>query len=252
MNRRQIVISRLRKHLLFTLAILFSTLFTTNIFAGVLLGSTRVIFDAEQRSASTVVSNVTSQDYAVQVWVNDQSDSADSAVPFIAMPALFRVRPGGEQVVRIIKTPGDLPQDRESVFYLNAQEIPVAVKGEQNVLKVAIRTRIKLFYRPKVLMEMADEGRGKLSWSLREDEKGVNLRVDNPTPYFVTFAGVRVSGQGQSVELKDMEMIAPKSVQEYPLGHKMNTDHALVEFSMINDYGGYTKPLKVDVRKNLN
>lgn len=39
---------------------------------------------------------------------------------------------------------GDLPVDRESVFWLNVKEIPKK-SAEENVLQIAVRSRIKLF-----------------------------------------------------------------------------------------------------------
>jgi chaperone protein EcpD len=64
-------------------------------------------------------------------------------------PPLFRLDAMKEQMVRIVPTAHNLPTDRESVFYFNAQEIPAASNDDGNTLKIALRTRIKLFYRPK-------------------------------------------------------------------------------------------------------
>ncbi|WP_256233791.1 fimbrial biogenesis chaperone, partial [Pseudomonas sp. NBRC 111135] len=116
--------------------------------AGVMLGGTRIVFDGNKRDASITVSNTTLQPYAVQTWINTEADDNSTSTPFVATPPLFRLDPRKEQLVRIQKVPGDLPQDRESVFYFNAQEIPVAGKADENTLKIAMRTRIKLFYRP--------------------------------------------------------------------------------------------------------
>jgi len=212
--------------------------------AGIMLNGTRIIFDAAERSTSTVVSNLTASDYAVQTWVNDATDSKHQLSPFIAMPALFKVRAGEEQVVRIIKTPGQLPEDRESVFYFNAQEIPVLDKKQENALKVAVRTRVKLFYRPSSLSGTAQEALGTLSWKFIDRPSGTVLQVTNPSAYHITFIGIRVVDGGTAVELQDVDMVAPKSSQEYPLKHKLKSTSATVEFSSINDYGGYSDPLK--------
>jgi len=215
--------------------------------AGIMLNGTRIILNADERSASTIVSNLTSSDYAVQTWVNDAADSKDRLSPFIAMPALFKVRAGEEQVVRIIKTPGQLPEDRESVFYFNAQEIPVLQQQQENALKVAVRTRVKLFYRPGNLPGSAQQAPGQLSWKLLKQPSGTVLRVTNPSAYHVTFIGIRVMEGGNAIELQDVDMVAPKSSQDYPLNHRFKSGTATVEFSIINDYGGYSDPLKSSV-----
>ncbi|WP_025130362.1 molecular chaperone [Pseudomonas sp. PH1b] len=213
--------------------------------AGIMLNGTRIILGADERSASTIVSNLTRSDYAVQTWVNDARDSKDQRSPFIAMPALFKVRAGEEQVVRIIKTPGQLPQDRESVFYFNAQEIPVLEHKQENALKVAVRTRVKLFYRPANLPGNVQEAPALLAWKLVEQPGGgAVLRVSNPSAYHITFIGIRVLDGGTPVELPDVDMVAPKSSQDYPIPRRLTSRTVLVEFSTINDYGGYSEPVK--------
>ena len=215
-----------------------------HVVAGVMLNGTRIVLSAKEHNASTIVTNLTSSDYAVQVWVNDEKDDNASHSPFIALPALFKVRSGEEQVVRIIKTPGQLPVDRESVFYFNAQEIPVLTKGEINTLKVAIRTRVKVFYRPQNLSGNASDAPGQLLWKLVDTASGSALRVSNPTPYHVTFIGIRVLEGGTPTELENVDMVAPNSSLDFPVGHSVKAQKVAVEFSFINDYGGYSDILK--------
>ncbi|MEN5093802.1 molecular chaperone [Pseudomonas protegens] len=216
--------------------------------AEIMLSATRIILSADEHSASTVVSNLTSNDYAVQAWVNDARDSQDLYTPFIAMPALFKVRAGEEQVVRIIKTPGQLPEDRESLFYFNAEEILPLAHKQDKPLNVAARTRVKLFYRPGKLPGTAREAPSQLSWKLLDQPCGTVLRVTNPSAYHVTFMGVRIMDGGRPIELKNVGMVAPKSSQDYRIKHKLKSGTATVEFSIINDYGGYSEPLKSSVR----
>lgn len=46
--------------------------------------------------------------------------------------------------------PNTLPQDRESLFYLNVIDIPPDNPARSgNLLKLAMQNRIKLFYRPQ-------------------------------------------------------------------------------------------------------
>ncbi|WP_458737197.1 fimbrial biogenesis chaperone [Pseudomonas chlororaphis] len=126
------------------LALLLSTsLFSSFSQAGIMLGGTRIVYDGNKRDASITVSNITGQPYAVQAWVNTESDDNTTSTPFVAMPPLFRLDPHKEQILRIQKVPGALPEDRESVFYLNAQEIPVTNLEDENTLKVAIRSAVR-------------------------------------------------------------------------------------------------------------
>ncbi|PJI52023.1 molecular chaperone EcpD, partial [Methylobacterium radiotolerans] len=50
-----------------------------------------------------------------------------------------------------------MPQDKESVFWLNVLEIPPKDKANQNLLQMAFRSRIKLFYRPAGLKGKAED-----------------------------------------------------------------------------------------------
>jgi|EP00659_Diplonema_papillatum_P007167 chaperone protein EcpD len=211
--------------------------------AGIMLGGTRVVFDGSKRDAAITVSNTTSQPYAVQTWVNTEADDNSTPTPFVATPPLFRLDPRKEQVVRIQKVPGNLPADRESVFYFNAQEIPVASAGDENTLKIAMRTRIKLFYRPVGLKGSVLDTLPKLQWSLVQTQGKPVLVVNNPSAFHVSFIGVKVNASGRSVEVNEPTMVAPMSSQRYSLPGFTGTSGE-VEFSAINDYGGYTDPQK--------
>ncbi|WP_458736755.1 fimbrial biogenesis chaperone [Pseudomonas chlororaphis] len=227
------------------LALLLSTsLFSSFSQAGIMLGGTRIVYDGNKRDASITVSNITGQPYAVQAWVNTESDDNTTSTPFVAMPPLFRLDPHKEQILRIQKVPGALPEDRESVFYLNAQEIPVTNLEDENTLKVAMRTRVKLFYRPAKLQGSSSDALPQLRWSLVHKQGKTLLQVNNPSPFHVSFIGVQVVAGQQQIEVPEPKMVAPMSRQSYPLpGFKDNKGEVI--FSAINDYGGYSKPLRV-------
>ncbi|WP_017739489.1 molecular chaperone [Pseudomonas sp. CBZ-4] len=214
--------------------------------AGVMLGGTRIVFDGNKRDASISVGNTTAQPYAVQTWINTEADDNSTATPFVATPPLFRLDPRKEQMVRIQKVPGALPEDRESVFYFNAQEIPVAGKAGENTLKIAMRTRIKLFYRPAGLQGNPLEALPQLRWSLAQEQGKSVLVVNNPSAFHVSFIGVKVIAGAQTVEVEEPKMVAPVSSQRYALpGFSGRSGDVL--FSAINDYGGYSEPAKVSL-----
>lgn len=224
--------------------VLGSVLFGNTSHAGVMLGGTRIVFDGSKRDASITVGNTTSQPYAVQTWVNTEADDNTTATPFVATPPLFRLDPQKEQMVRIQKVPGELPQDRESVFYFNAQEIPVAAKAGENTLKIALRTRIKLFYRPPGLKGNSLDALETLRWSLVQEQGQTILVVNNPSAFHVSFIGVKVAAGAQSLEVKEPKMVAPMSSQRYALPG-FSSRNGEVMFSAINDFGGYSEPTTV-------
>lgn len=216
--------------------------------AALTLNGTRVVFDSDKRSASLIVANPSDRTFAVQTWVNTAADDTTTAVPFIPSPPLFRINPGKEQHIQINGLPNTLPTDRESLFYFNIQEIPQVNANESNVLNIALRTRIKLFYRPAQLKDNPVTGLKELQWSIELANAKPQLRVNNPTPFHVSFARIEVKGDGQQLVLHNAEMLAPLSSQTYALDGITPQAGLQVEFSAINDYGGYTLPLTLPIQ----
>ncbi|WP_075182834.1 molecular chaperone [Pantoea sp. 1.19] len=219
---------------------LLSTISLSAARAGIMVNKTRIIFNQNDNSATATLSNVSKDNYAVQVWINGESERSDEEIPFIVTPTLFRVAPSEEQIVKIIPLPRPaLPTDRESVYYFNAQEIPTVSKtGASNQLTVAIRTRLKLFYRPTGLAGSPDQAAATLKWA-RVDQGGqAHLRVTNPSPWNLSFSEIRFSSGGHTFNVSDPVMLKPFSHHDYALSGKTASRQGTVHFSIINDYGG--------------
>lgn len=204
------------------------------------VSSTRVVYDSDQRNSSVTVANPSNRTFAVQTWVNTAADDHTSAVPFIATPPLFRLNAGKEQHVQINGLPNTLPVDRESLFYFNVQEIPQAEPNQNNQLNIAMRTRIKLFYRPTDLPGTPAESLKALSWSIRNVDAKPQLVVHNPSPYHQSFINIELHGNGQHFTLKHTPMALPMSTQHFALEGFNPSPGIQVKFSIINDYGGVT------------
>lgn len=216
--------------------------------AALTLNGTRVVYDGGKRSVSLIVSNPSHDAYAVQTWVNTGADDATSTVPFIPSPPLFRLNPGKQQQVQINGLPNDLPNDRESLFYFNVQEIPQANTSEGNVLNIALRTRIKLFYRPGELKDNPIARLKDLQWSIKNTPGQPQLIVHNPTPFHVSFARLEVKGSGQHQSFQNAQMVEPLATRAYALDRITSGNDLQVEFSVINDYGGYSAPVTLPIQ----
>lgn len=216
--------------------------------AALTISSTRIVQASDKQSSSVVVANPSSRIYAAQSWVNTEADDNTTAVPLIATPALFRVDPGQEQTVQINRLPNDLPQDRESLFYFNLQEIPQVDDATQdNVLAIALRTRIKLFYRPSQLKGQPEQHLKDLKWSMDTIDGKLHLVVDNPSPYHYTFGRLELSAGGHTEALEARQMAAPLSKQAYPLKQLNTSGSTTLLFTTISDYGGTTPEQVVTV-----
>ncbi|WP_077046917.1 molecular chaperone [Pseudomonas sp. KK4] len=212
------------------------------------LSGTRVLFESDKRSVSLVVANPSDKPYAVQAWVNTSADDTTTAVPFAVSPPLFRVNPGKEQQLQINGLPNNLPTDRESLFFFNAQEIPQAEGEQSNVLNIAIRTRIKLFYRPAQLQDNPNLRLKDLQWSVQQICGKASLVVNNPTPFHYTFHRVQVSANGKTQTLATPPMVAPLDRQVYALDQVKPGPDLGVSFTTINDYGGITPAMNPSVQ----
>ncbi|MCY4763089.1 fimbrial biogenesis chaperone [Klebsiella aerogenes] len=193
--------------------------------AGVIVGGTRVIYDGNKKEASLNVKNPDKYSYLIQSWVDNENDGKKS--PFIITPPLFRLGATEENKLRIIRAGGNLPTDRESMYWMNIKTIP-ATENQQNAntLQIAIKTRLKLIYRPQGLSAMSDKTTDQLTWR----RSGQQLTVTNPTPYYMNFSILKVGGK----VVKDATYVAPKASASFtlPAGATGN-----ISWQLINDFG---------------
>lgn len=208
--------------------------------AALTINTTRIVHDSQNRNTSVVVANPSKRTYAVQTWVNTEADDTVTAVPLLATPALFRLDPDAEQLVQISALPNDLPQDRESLFYFNVQEIPQVSESGGNQLNIALRTRIKVFYRPSQLKASPQELLKQLTFSVQSVDGTPHLVVDNPTPYHYTFSRLELSSGAASEKIQAVKMAPPMGRQAYALTQMRANGDLQVTFTTLNDYGAVT------------
>lgn len=206
--------------------------FAVQVQAGIVIGGTRVIYNGEKKETSTSIRNQEKSGvYLVQSWID--TGVKENKAPFIVTPPLFRINPGEENILRIVRTGGSLPEDRESVFWLNVKSIPATDDSmpQNNVLQIVVKSRLKLFYRPAGL-----EGAQDIAYkNLSVVRSGNHLTVSNPTPYYVTLFTLKVDG----LEIKEADMVPPKGSVSFALP---STTASTVSWQAISDYGGISQP----------
>ncbi|ELY3760782.1 molecular chaperone [Cronobacter universalis] len=197
---------------------------------GIVVGGTRVIYEGnKQEAALSVKNNSSASPFLLQSWV-DNGDGKTRG-PFMVTPPLFRIEPEEDHDLRIAKT-GSLPGDRESLFYLNIRAIPPSSAEAVNTLKLVVKTRIKLFYRPQALVAGAQTAYQQLTFHLVDG----HLVAENPTPFYVVFDSLKVG----ATRIQSADMLAPFASQRFALPAKETGRE--VSWRVINDYGGVTKP----------
>ncbi|BET43037.1 MULTISPECIES: fimbrial biogenesis chaperone [Atlantibacter] len=215
-------------------ALLLSLLLCFTSFAnagGIVIGGTRVIYNGSAKEASiNVQNNSTTSPFLLQSWV-ENSDEKGRA-PFVVTPPLFRIEPQEKNTLRINKLNQTLPSDRESLFFLNIRAIPSSDKNAVNTLKLVVKSKIKLFYRPAGLSEGADTAWKQLRFTLSKH----TLTVENPTPWHVVFSSLKVG----TTLLKDAETLTPFSKKSFNFDAK-ESSHT-VTWQVIDDFGGTSEP----------
>ncbi|OLU36030.1 fimbria/pilus periplasmic chaperone [Pseudomonas sp. PA27(2017)] len=219
---------------------LFGSLMTLPASATIVLSNTRVVYNASDAETSVRLVNNGASPSIVQSWIDDgeiNQDPSQLKVPFMLMPPMARVEPGQGQTLRLMYTGEQLPSDRESIYYLNVLEIPpkANAKEGENYVQVALRTRIKLFFRPDRLQGRSIEAPAKMTWSIVEDHGVAYLKASNPTPYHVSMSEVALDANGKLTQVGE-GMVAPLQALSLKLNERPSRG-ARVRLSAIDDFG---------------
>jgi chaperone protein EcpD len=216
--------------------------------ASIVLDGTLVIYPGGDREVSVKLTNNGTQPVVAQAWLDDGDAKANPSrikVPFILMPPLARIDANKSQTLRLMYAGDPLPQDRESVYYLNVLEIPPKAArsdGARNFVQVALRSRVKVFYRPAGLEADPAQAPARLNWKLVHKGQHWMLEGANPTPYHVSLTEVAIDGMPESI---GSGMAAPGETLRFPLAGSP-AHAAQVRYTAIDDYGAarqQTRPI---------
>ncbi|ELP5685312.1 fimbria/pilus periplasmic chaperone [Salmonella enterica subsp. enterica serovar Bredeney] len=208
--------------------------FSTLAKAGVALGATRVIYPAGQKQVQLpVTNNDDASTFLIQSWVENAVGVKDGR--FVITPPLFAMQGKKENTLRIIDaTNNQLPQDRESLFWMNVKAIPSMDKSRlsDNTLQLAIISRIKLYYRPSKLAMPPDQAAEKL----RFRRSGSSLTLINPTPYYLTVTELNAGNR-----VLENALVPPMGEASIKLPSDSSSE---ITYRTINDYGALTPRMK--------
>ncbi|MBP7646441.1 MAG: fimbria/pilus periplasmic chaperone [Comamonas sp.] len=177
----------------------------------------------------------------MQIWVDrgdTQSKPQDADAPFLATPPIFRLDPLKGQSVRLAFTGENLPQDRESLFWFNALEIPPLPQDSAgNMMQIAVRSRLKLFYRPSGLSGDLPKAIEQVVWQVQRQGDGYALHGENSSPYHLSFSALSLEQGGRSTDTGG-GMIMPFSSRDFPLpGYSGGITGGKVRFRWMSDFG---------------
>ncbi len=219
----------------FFLLFLFPVTFS-NTFASVTMLGTRIIYHSDIKEKSLEFTNNGDDPVLVQVWTdkNNPHSTAETAdAPFIVMPSIFRIDASAEHTLRLKFTGVELPQDRESLFWLNFLQYPAKKASEQgkNRFTMLVKSRIKILYRPATLHGNANKSLDDLRISLH----GKTIEVNNTSPWHISFISAVTEDGRRQIPVKLPGMIPPYSTEQWALPAGAGKT---LTIKAINDYGG--------------
>lgn len=204
--------------------------------AAISLDRTRVVFPGPVQSVTLDVFNKDEHNsYQTQVWLEDaQGNKLNDKSAFIVIPSEQIVVPKGRINLKIkaMPTTSLLPQDKETLFYLNILEIPPK-NDKPNTIQIKLQTRIKMFYRPEMLMQ------GKHTHAFQEkiilNKDGTSYIASNPTPFFITLIDSNLVKGKDAVKSFESVVIPPKSSAK--IGGVLSASVTTPILFYVNDYG---------------
>jgi len=213
--------------------------------ARITIESTRAIYPEGAKEISVRIENAGTTPSLIQAWVDEygiKGNPSTSKAPFMLLPPVVRVDAGKQQLLRIRFAGAELPQDRESVYSLNVLDVPSrgeAANAGGSMLNIAVRNRVKLFYRPQALsMINPTSAIESLHWNIARAGNGWVLRARNDSPFHISTVAATVVAGGRSTEVDGVSMIAPKASKDFPLAVAPSQGGgAQVKFKFVSEHG---------------
>lgn len=195
--------------------------------AGLALSDTRLIIENGRSSGAVVMSNTGSTPFLTKVWIEDVHGNKPENV-MVVPPVSLSVPNKFIRFQVSILNPLELPQDRETIFYLHTHSTP-GNGSPDNTLNIAYNTSLKVFYRPKGLSGTMVQAIESLKWSLKN---GV-LTATNDSDFNISIVTV---GLDKNYKQISGFVIAPHDKAEFEVKEKYPKS-VTVRWAAMDDYG---------------
>ena len=223
------------------LAILCCLMVSASANAALALDRTRVVYEGDSKVETVRIKNPADIPFLAQSWLTDM-DGKDVEDKFIVVPPVLRIESKDYAMLRIksLPTVSQLPQDRETAYFLHVREVPPS-EDEKSAdekadtatgsIQIAIESVIKFFYRPASLNKIKRVDKAVAS-ATKIKRKGSNkIVLENGSPFYVTYSELLVGKSSKAAGFKPV-MLAPFTSRTLKVE---KSDR--YELSHINDYG---------------
>lgn len=207
---------------------------------------TRFVYPAQARSLTIRTGNSGDAPILVQTWLDQErvqtrTDPSELPVPFVLTPPVYRLDAGERKALELRYTGEPLPEDRESVFWMNFLEIPSSLPERRNQLQLSFRLRMKVLFRPPGLRGSPQEAPAQIAWRYRltgNADAPWQLEARNPTPFHVSLARVELPATDGPLHLDGLTL-APYATSRYPLPaeYKPQAGAATLRYEAAGDAG---------------
>ncbi|WP_080755796.1 fimbrial biogenesis chaperone [Aeromonas hydrophila] len=227
---------------IFTILFVFMLSLPQSSEAKVQIVGTRFILHEGSKVIKIKTNNLGDNSALVQAWIdngNMDSQPYSKNMPMRIYPPIIKISKDDSQIFKVISSNILMRKDRESVFWVNFLEIPPKniTKYNLSTLGIAVRTRMKVFYRPKMLNGSPYDAVKNLKFSLENKKRSdIDIVAINQSPYYVNINDIIFDGKVSEKHV----MLPPFSKQK--VGHISNNNSeniitSGIHIKWLNDYG---------------
>ena len=211
---------------LLTLFALNMTMAVSHASGGMQLDRSRIVIENGQTNGSYALTNYYKQPLLVSAGISNFDGSRTNI--FAPSPSIYQIKPESTYQAKVIQIEA-LPQDRESVFWLNLRTaLGQQTNSSENVnsMEISIGQSIKIFYRPKGINQKCEEVAKSLQWMKTAD----GIRAKNDEKISVSLVKIESNNQVQSIG----DTLLPLSEKEWKLNIKLSKE---MTFTYVDEFG---------------
>ncbi|GIU32450.1 pilus assembly protein [Shewanella sp. MBTL60-007] len=230
--------------------VIMSTCIPLQLLAGVGLDRSRFVYTVGTKNAQFRLVNYNAYPVIVSLWIDSGDINAtpeSTTAPLIVSPPIVQLKAKEVTTAKLIDAgiAERLPDDRESLLWLNVLEQPPLEKQTmteqamtEQVMAIAMQVQYKVFVRPTSIKPSSDDALRQVSFRLLTRQQAAPiLQLHNPTAYHLNLKQLQLlGGCRQKVVINDV--LKPFAEKAISLDASVQASCVeTVEYRVINDEG---------------
>lgn len=239
--------------------VIMSTCIPHQLLAGVGLDRSRFVYTVGTKNAQFRLVNHNAYPVIVSLWIDSGDINAtpeSTTAPLIVSPPIVQLKAKEVTTAKLIDAgiAERLPDDRESLLWLNVLEQPPLEKQTitkqamtkqamteqvmtEQVMAIAMQVQYKVFVRPTSIKPSSDDALKQVSFRLLTKQQAAILQLHNPTAYHLNLKQLQLlGGCGQKIVINNV--LKPFAEKAISLDASVQASCVeTVEYRVINDEG---------------